>query len=93
MAFVRVADDRRAQNLSGTTRLPGRRLLPWGRRCGGDAQRRSTEVRCSGVVRYAGAHPRGSSLGILVPALAHELYLGVEGCEGVSRALDLAVAR
>ena len=35
----------------------------------------------------------GHEVGVLIPALADELYLGVEGCEGVSRVFDFVVAR
>jgi hypothetical protein len=35
----------------------------------------------------------GQRMGVLVPALANELYFGVEGCEGVCRVYDFAVTR
>jgi hypothetical protein len=35
----------------------------------------------------------GHEVGVLVPALAPELYVGCEGCEGVSRVYDLKVVR
>lgn len=35
----------------------------------------------------------GHQIGVLVPPLADELYLGVEGCEGVSHVYDFSVVR
>jgi hypothetical protein len=35
----------------------------------------------------------GHQIGVLVPALADQLFAGVEGCEGICRIYDFAVAR
>ena len=35
----------------------------------------------------------GQQIGVLIPALANELYYGVEGCEGVCRVYDFAATR
>ena len=35
----------------------------------------------------------GRNVGVLIPALVDELFLGVEGCEGVCRVSDFAVVR